>query len=144
VKVDTAGLEILDRKECLRLLCTASVGRIGFTYGALPTIQPVNFVVYCGSLIIRIGAGTKLATATRHAVVAFQADEFDLNMRTGWSVTAVGHARAVRDQSELEILRALPLSSWIHGESDHYVRIGTEVLSGRRITDTAAVLGGPR
>ena len=43
MEVDRNGLEVLDRAECLRLLGTASLGRIGLTSGALPTVLPVNF-----------------------------------------------------------------------------------------------------
>ena len=43
VEVDRSGLEILDREECLRLLATATLGRVGITNGALPAIVPINF-----------------------------------------------------------------------------------------------------
>ncbi|MBO3749286.1 pyridoxamine 5'-phosphate oxidase family protein [Streptosporangiaceae bacterium NEAU-GS5] len=39
--------------------------------------------------------------------------------RTGWSVTAVGPARAVTDPAEHARLRALPLTPWAPGEHDH-------------------------
>ncbi len=37
MQLDRNGLEILDREECLRLLEFATLGRIGFTSGALPS-----------------------------------------------------------------------------------------------------------
>ena len=34
-------VEVLDEAECLRLLTTAAIGRVAFTEGALPAVQPV-------------------------------------------------------------------------------------------------------
>jgi nitroimidazol reductase NimA-like FMN-containing flavoprotein (pyridoxamine 5'-phosphate oxidase superfamily) len=63
-------LETLDRDECLRLLATVPVGRIGLSIGALPAILPVNFAMVGSSIVIRTVVGSKLDAATRHAVVA--------------------------------------------------------------------------
>ncbi|SPL98798.1 unnamed protein product [[Actinomadura] parvosata subsp. kistnae] len=68
--------------------------------------------------------------------MAFEADEFDPGMRTGWSVTAVGHARAVTDPAEIVRLTELPLSPWAPGSRDHYIVVDAEQMSGRRITET--------
>jgi hypothetical protein len=43
MEIDRNGLEVLSRHECLRLLGTATLGRIGVTSDALPTVLPVNF-----------------------------------------------------------------------------------------------------
>ncbi|MGW3352896.1 pyridoxamine 5'-phosphate oxidase family protein [Nonomuraea rubra] len=67
-----------------------------FTDRALPAAQPVAFHLDGERIVIRTGIGSKLAAATRHAVVAFEADEFDQEERTGWSVTVIGHARAAQ------------------------------------------------
>ncbi|WP_327092490.1 pyridoxamine 5'-phosphate oxidase family protein [Nonomuraea sp. NBC_01738] len=132
--VDSSGLTILPEHECLALLGSAEIGRIVFTDRALPAVQPVNFHLDGNTLVIRTGAGSKLAAATRDAIVAFETDEFDSAARTGWSVTAVGHARAVEDPAELARLAALPLWPWAPGERDHYIVVSVERLSGRRIT----------
>ncbi|MEV0831043.1 pyridoxamine 5'-phosphate oxidase family protein [Nonomuraea rubra] len=67
-----------------------------FTDRALPAVQPVAFHLDGERIVIRTGIGSKLAAATRNAVVAFEADEFDPEERTGWSVTVIGHARGAR------------------------------------------------
>src|SRR6187401_2874753 len=64
MEIDRNGLEVLDRAECLRLLSTATLGRIGVQYGALPTVLPVNFVLDGCDIVIRTGRGTKLDAAT--------------------------------------------------------------------------------
>ena len=71
------GLDILDEDECLRLLATVPIGRVGICSGALPAILPVNFELYGRSIVFRTGRGTKLDAAVRSAVVAFQADQYD-------------------------------------------------------------------
>ncbi|MER7506087.1 pyridoxamine 5'-phosphate oxidase family protein [Nonomuraea pusilla] len=131
--LDSSGLKVLTREECLRLLSSAAIGRIVFTDRALPAVQPVNFCLDGDSIVIRTAAGSKLAAATRQAVVAFEADEFDRETRTGWSVTAVGHARAVQDPDEVARLSGLPLQPWAPGSRDHYVVVRTEQVSGRMI-----------
>ncbi|WP_084965946.1 pyridoxamine 5'-phosphate oxidase family protein [Thermoactinospora rubra] len=134
--VDGSGLRVLSRRECLELLASVPIGRIVFTDRALPAVQPVNFCLDGERVVIRTTTGSKLAAATRHAVVAFEADEFDAAERTGWSVTAVGHARAVHDPLERVRLAALPLEPWAPGERDHFIVVEVEQVSGRRITRT--------
>ncbi|MFI6317594.1 pyridoxamine 5'-phosphate oxidase family protein [Nonomuraea sp. NPDC050556] len=134
MKLDASGLQVLSPGECLHLLGSAVVGRIVFTDRALPAVQPVNFHLYGESIVIRTSIGAKLAAATHDAIVAFEADEIDPATRTGWSVTAVGHARAVRDPQEIDQLSALPLQAWAPGSRDHYIMVRIEQLSGRRIT----------
>ncbi|MEV6034165.1 pyridoxamine 5'-phosphate oxidase family protein [Nonomuraea sp. NPDC052116] len=134
MQLDSSGLQVLSREECLGLLSTTPIGRIVFTEHALPAVQPVNFHLDGRSIVIRTSIGSKLAAATRHAVVAFEADEFDSELRTGWSVTAVGQARAVTDPDEIHRLAALPLTTWAPGNRDHYIVVDAQELSGRRIT----------
>lgn len=133
MKTDSAGLQVLSREECMLLLPEVPIGRIVFTERALPAVQPVNFCLYGSDIVIRTAPGSKLAAATRDAVVAFEVDDIDVERRTGWSVTAVGHARAVYDQEEIERLSQLPLETWVPGRRDHFIVIRVEHITGRRI-----------
>ncbi|MEU8246647.1 pyridoxamine 5'-phosphate oxidase family protein [Nonomuraea sp. NPDC048916] len=134
MQLDSSGLRVLNREECLRLLSATPIGRIVFTDRALPAVQPVTFALDGENIVIRTGVGSKLAAATRHAVVAFEVDEFDTVLRTGWSVTAVGKARAVQDPVEMARLAELPLTAWAPGSRDHYIVVEAEQLTGRMIT----------
>ncbi|MEV4377356.1 pyridoxamine 5'-phosphate oxidase family protein [Streptosporangium sp. NPDC049644] len=134
MKLDSAGLEVLSRPECLELLGSVSIGRIVFTDRALPAVQPVNFVLDDETVVIRTTIGSKLAAAARDAIVAFEADDFDPSARTGWSVTAVGPARAVYESREIERLARLPLTAWAPASRDHYILVQTGHLTGRRIS----------
>ncbi|GAB3965774.1 pyridoxamine 5'-phosphate oxidase family protein [Actinoallomurus acanthiterrae] len=134
---DSGGLEILSEEECRRLISAAPLGRIVFTDRALPAIQPVNFVVARGEVVIRTSSGSKLAAAARNAVVAFEVDEFDPAIHTGWSVVIVGHARVVSENGEISHLRDLPLRTWTPNEHDYYIAIRPELISGRRLPEAA-------
>ncbi|NUW39504.1 pyridoxamine 5'-phosphate oxidase family protein [Nonomuraea rhodomycinica] len=136
MQLDSSGLQVLSDEECFGLLSAAPIGRIVFTDHALPAVQPVNFHLDGRTIVIRTSIGSKLAAATRRAVVAFEADEFDRELRVGWSVTAVGQAREVTDPDELDRLAALPLTTWAPGSRDHYIVVEAEHVSGRRITGT--------
>lgn len=131
--VDRNGLEILDRGECLRLLATATLGRIGLTSGALPTVLPVNFWFDGKRILVRTGAGTKLDAATRNAVVAFEVDDIDALSHTGWSVVITGRAEQVVDQAELARLEHAPLAHWAPFGRSNVVAIDPELVSGRRV-----------
>ncbi|SHG85196.1 pyridoxamine 5'-phosphate oxidase family protein [Streptoalloteichus hindustanus] len=139
MRYDRTGLQVLDETECLRLLGSVPVGRIAFTHDALPAVQPVTFVVHEGAVVFRTREGSKLAAATRNAVVAFEVDEFDAATRSGWNVTVVGRARVVTDPDELAALAALDLRPWAPGQRDRYVQISVELVQGRRVPGRSRV-----
>ena len=131
-QLDDNGLEVLGREECLTLLRTRPVGRIGVSSGALPVVLPVNFVVDDDRIVLRTNPGTKLSAALHDAVVAFEVDDWDTLGHRGWSVMVTGRAREARG-AELAAARALPLRPWGATPSDHYVVITIDLVSGRRI-----------
>lgn len=128
-------LEELNRRQCLDLLDTVRVGRLVFTEGGLPAVQPVNFRLWHEDLAIRVAGGPKLAAATDNQVVAFEADELDAELRDGWSVVVVGHAEPVTDIDALVELSGTFVEPWVEGQRDHFVRIRTEKMTGRRFRD---------
>ncbi|MCO6004132.1 pyridoxamine 5'-phosphate oxidase family protein [Actinoallomurus purpureus] len=129
---DSGGLEVLGREECFALLGAAPIGRIVFTDRALPAVQPVNFALSGGDIIIRTVQGSKVAAATRDAVVGFEVDDFDPVSGAGWSVVVTGQARVVSGDGELARLRALALRVWAPGDRGRYLAITPELVSGRR------------
>ncbi|HZB33276.1 MAG TPA: pyridoxamine 5'-phosphate oxidase family protein [Streptosporangiaceae bacterium] len=136
-----SGLEMLSPEECISLAATMPIGRIVFTDRALPAVQPVNFLIEDGSVIIRTTQGSKLATATRNAIVAFEIDEFDRRSQAGWSVTMIGRAQSVHDPAESARLARLPLHTWASGPQDRFIRIRPEQISGRRLPASARCTG---
>jgi nitroimidazol reductase NimA-like FMN-containing flavoprotein (pyridoxamine 5'-phosphate oxidase superfamily) len=130
---DGSALEQLSRDECLRLMESVSVGRIIYTRRALPAVELVNFALNHGDIIIRTDSGGKLAAATQHSVVAFEADRLDADQQAGWSVTAIGQSREVTDPAEIGQLQEIGLTSWVPGVREHFIRISPEILNGRRL-----------
>ncbi|MFI7680462.1 pyridoxamine 5'-phosphate oxidase family protein [Actinophytocola sp. NPDC049390] len=126
-------VDVLDRGQCLRLLGTVRVGRLVFTEDDQPAVQPVNFRLHQGHVVIRIAGGAKLAAATGNAVVAFEADELDADLHSGWSVTVVGRAGLITDVNELVEMSGTFLQPWVAGRRDHFIRILTEKVTGRRL-----------
>jgi nitroimidazol reductase NimA-like FMN-containing flavoprotein (pyridoxamine 5'-phosphate oxidase superfamily) len=145
--LDRSGLEVLDAAECIRLLAKTTIGRVIFTENALPAVRPVNFAVYEASsargarhyVIVRTADCSDLIAATRDTVVGFQADDINLEQRSGWSVSLVGRVDLVDDPEQAAALAALPLSAWDGaawdaGGTDRFLRIRIERMRGRRIS----------
>ena len=135
------AIEVLAPAECLRLLASVPVGRVGVTIDALPAVLPVNFVVSDGAIVFRTVPGTKLDAATAGAVVAFEADSYGTAPSTGgWSVLVRGVAHELTETSALAKAGTLPLESWAwDGGADRFVRIEPTVLTGRRVVGPAAL-----
>lgn len=130
---DHSRLEIISTAECLRLLSSVPLGRLVYTYGGLPAIRLVNFVVDDDTLVFSTGPGDKLRAAERGDVVAFEADDVDLERHLGWTVTAVGHLSVVTPDESTALRRTLPLHSWLPMDDPRLVRLGIESLHGRRL-----------
>ena len=130
---DGPVLEELSRAECLRLLATVTIGRISYTRQALPAVEPVNFALDDGTIVIRTDVGGKLTTAAHRAVVAFQADHLDLVLRSGWSVTVVGRCEEVAGAGDVARLDGLGLESWAPGAKNHFLRIVPAIVTGRKL-----------
>ncbi|WP_433264431.1 pyridoxamine 5'-phosphate oxidase family protein [Actinosynnema sp. CS-041913] len=129
---DSAGLQVLSREECLRLLSLTGVGRLVFTDKALPVVHPVVYVLDGESVVLRVPEGS-LTLVARDTIVAFQIDDVRPDLSKGWSVMAVGHVTEVSDEGTLTRMRELPLASRGVTGQDHYLLVALEVLSGRRI-----------
>lgn len=135
---DGQGSEDLPRDECLRLLGSVGLGRIVYTLQALPAVAVVNFAMCGGGVVFRTDGRQNLGAATRHTVVAFEADQLDPGTHSGWSVTIVGPADEITDAAEITALTALGLDPWASGQERHFVRISPEIVTGRRIDPAPA------
>jgi hypothetical protein len=130
----------LGPEEALELLGSVRFGRIVFTEHALPAVRLVNHAVLDGEILIRTHAGAALTRSLPGAsapgvVVAYEADEIDVETRTGWSVVATGYAR-VLDRAAMSdsLARALEVRPpWFQAEMSHLVVIHPEIVTGRRL-----------
>ncbi|GAA5058639.1 nitroimidazol reductase NimA-like FMN-containing flavoprotein (pyridoxamine 5'-phosphate oxidase superfamily) [Thermocatellispora tengchongensis] len=121
----------LSEAESLERLAGVSLGRLVFTYQALPDIRPVNHVLDDGHVIVRshVGAAAVSAVAGLVTVVAYEADDIDHETHLGWSVIVRGTAELVRDPLQVERYRGL-LRPWVSGHMDHVIRIKPEIVTG--------------
>ncbi|MEU6682343.1 pyridoxamine 5'-phosphate oxidase family protein [Streptomyces sp. NPDC046832] len=127
----------LDRQECLRLLAKVPVGRVVYTRQALPAVLPVNFSLDAdASVLVCTSPGSDLVRAIDGVVIAFEADEFDAATRSGWSVVVTGRATEVTDPAEHERLLQSGPSSWMPLQDAVFVRIESEMVTGRELRGT--------
>lgn len=122
----------LDRLECLRLLGSVSICRVGVTIGALPAILPVGFVLRGDLLLIGSVAGPVLRAAFADAVVAVEADQIDEADHSGWSVLVRGRSFEVTDPAQIAAAAAIGPPGWA-GSDGHLVAVHAHTVSGHRI-----------
>ena len=127
------SVEVLSEEECLLLLEREPIGRLALTAGALPVVLPVNFTLQGRTIVFASAPGLKLDAAHAGTVVCLEVDGFDVLSHGGWSVNATGRLAEITDPVQLAEARELPLSPWALSDPQHYVQLGIELLSGRRI-----------
>ena len=140
---DHAGLEILPFADCLRLLDSVPVGRVGFFADGEIVILPVNHLVDGQDVVFRHGAGSKLSSVGSKNPVSFEADSYDTRTHSGWSVLVSGFTEEVESDAAIRRLRDLGLRSWGRAADEpHWIRIRPTSVTGRRTT--GAAFGGLR
>ena len=130
--LDNAGLEVLDRAACLRLLATTGIGRIAISVKALPLILPVHYLLDGDAILVRTHQGSTLDVATRDAVVAFEADRLGATTGLVWSVLVTGQARHLDGGAAEADPRWRDLPTWAPGLPARIVAISTDHVSGRQ------------
>lgn len=84
--------------------------------------------------MFRTKNGSKLAAATRHHVVGFEADEIDQRTRTGWSVLGIGQAYEIADARRLAALAGRQPDPWTSDHTAHTISVPLHRLTGRRLS----------
>lgn len=126
----------LDPAECLHLLSSARMGRVGFCTSDGPRILPVNHRVLDGSIVFRTGLYSSVAEGTRDHIVAFEADEVDDRMTWGRSVLVVGRAQHVEESSDMATTFHRLNEPWAPGPRPVVVRIAASQITGRQFART--------
>ncbi|WP_344538417.1 pyridoxamine 5'-phosphate oxidase family protein [Actinomadura fulvescens] len=125
----------LDRDECLSLVGTTEVGRVGFDDGEGPTVFPVNFALDGECVLFRTTLTGRLyqsLTAIPDAAIriAFEVDWINQEQHIGWSVLLRGGAEAVSVEEGEKQEWPQP---WPAGEREAYVRLRPTSVCGRRL-----------
>jgi nitroimidazol reductase NimA-like FMN-containing flavoprotein (pyridoxamine 5'-phosphate oxidase superfamily) len=122
----------LTREQAMRLLRSVPMGRIAFTYHAMPAIRPVNHMVdEAGRIVIRSHEGAAIVTATdamRGTVVSYEADQIDTYARAGWTVVVTGLARIVDEPCQAADYRR-HLHPWVTGQLDYIIIIEPAIVT---------------
>jgi nitroimidazol reductase NimA-like FMN-containing flavoprotein (pyridoxamine 5'-phosphate oxidase superfamily) len=126
-------IEVLEVSECRRLLVTSNVGRLGYATPDEQRIVPLNYVVFDEHLVFRTSSENDIARFVPGRPVAFEVDDMDGFLQSGWSVLACGTA----DELPRESLRAMDVGEtpepWAEGVRPLYLRIPLTRLTGRRV-----------
>lgn len=108
-------LRDLGESECWARLGESGIGRVAMCSAQGPTVVPVNYLVDAGSVVVRTAPYTQLA-GHLDETLAFEVDDFEPDMRRGWSVLIVGPAVAIDDPDELAQMRPQQrLQPWASG-----------------------------
>ena len=127
-------LQELDQAACRDLFAEAEIARIAFRHGNVLEIFPINVVMHDEEPHFLTAPGTKLGSAASDAEVLVEADAYDEDARTGWSVIARGRAHMVINHDDLEPLMALSFEPWADlGRRGQWVRVEVEQWTGRRL-----------
>lgn len=131
---DHEGLAILPLEDCIRLLTSVPVGRIGFQADGEVVVLPVNHIVDGQTVAFRTASGSKLSAAEGQNQVVFEADDYDPGRRTGWSVVVKGLAEMVYEDAEVEALNRRGVDPWADGaDRPFWIRVRPASVSGRLI-----------
>ncbi|MGN6330140.1 MAG: pyridoxamine 5'-phosphate oxidase family protein, partial [Motilibacteraceae bacterium] len=102
---DGEGLLELPRPLCLRLLAGHDVGRLVFSAAGLPAVVPIAYLLDDESIVVRTREDSRVARHAMDTVVAFEVDELEPSVRSGWSVVVTGRTSRVGDPGELARLQ---------------------------------------
>jgi uncharacterized protein len=140
--VDNAGwslldrrgrLETLDRDECRRLLDATKVGRLGYCTDLGPRIVPMNYTLVGEAVIFRTGIDTEASHQLFDHPIAFQVDQVDEFLQTGWSVLVVGNAQPLDEESLLLPDVGQSPQPWPEGRRALVVQLPLTMMTGRRV-----------
>ena len=127
-------LRDLSPEECRARLSTHGLGRVAVSTAGGPAVVPVNYEVVDDAIVFRTAPNSAPAAAV-DTEVAFEVDHVDEAMSQGWSVLAVGPARAVTEPDAVRRLADRAHSKpWAGGARELWVSISPTQLTGRRIS----------
>jgi nitroimidazol reductase NimA-like FMN-containing flavoprotein (pyridoxamine 5'-phosphate oxidase superfamily) len=129
--------EKLGRDECLALVSTQRLGRLGVVVDGVPLVLPMGFVLDGETIVLQTNQGAKTLHAPLTSV-SFEVDHVDWEEGVGWSVLIQGIGEdistAIDDRSEA--LRSLAAHSWAPPPADRWLTIIPRTITGRRVRAT--------
>ena len=133
-RYEAVWVDDLEEDVCWSLLGLRPVGRVAFGSERGLVVLPVNHTMDGHAIVFRTGATELLECLAGGAEVAFEVDDVDSTVETGWSVLVRGECSEVVDPSEIERFGSLGLRQWAPGARTHWLRITPSWVSGRSIS----------
>ncbi|HEX7096221.1 MAG TPA: pyridoxamine 5'-phosphate oxidase family protein [Acidimicrobiales bacterium] len=134
----------MDDQQCVAHLTAASFGRLGVVVNGKPEIFPVHHAYdpVTGCVVFQTNTRTKLHAAMDWPSVAFEVDGLDPDHEWGgWSVLIVGRAEEITDREEISRAARLHPTLWGSDDSERWIRIVPEKMTGRYVTRIPAEEG---
>jgi nitroimidazol reductase NimA-like FMN-containing flavoprotein (pyridoxamine 5'-phosphate oxidase superfamily) len=128
--VDTEGHNLpLSGEECRALVRGRTIGRLGWTGSAGPTVQPVVYALVDGLIVFRTAPGTALSELADGRPACLAVDDLDEQTAVGWSVLARGTAAVAPP----ELAAGLP-APWAPGERRLVIALTPHEYTGRAVS----------
>jgi nitroimidazol reductase NimA-like FMN-containing flavoprotein (pyridoxamine 5'-phosphate oxidase superfamily) len=128
------AIEELGRDECLALMSTQRLGRLGVVVDAVPLVLPMQFALGGETVVLQTNQGAKSLHVPLTSV-SFEVDHVDWEQGLGWSVLVQGLGEdistAIDERSEA--LRSLAVHSWAPPPADRWLMIIPRAITGRRV-----------
>jgi uncharacterized protein len=97
----------------------------------------VNHVVDGHDVVFRTAYGSKLSGVEGQHLAAFEADHYNEQARSGWSVLVSGRAELVDAEDDIQRLNRRGLHPWASAvQRPFWIRIRPTSVSGRQTSGT--------
>jgi len=128
------AIEELGRDECLALMTTQRLGRLGVVIDGVPLVLPMQFALNGETVVLQTNQGAKSLHAPLTSV-SFEVDHVDWEQGVGWSVLIQGLGEDISTaiDEHSEALRSLAVHSWAPPPADRWLTIIPRVITGRRV-----------
>lgn len=124
----------LTEGRCRELLGSSHVGRVAWHSDDGLQILPVSYACHQGEIVFRTSPYGALSQLVQPTEVAFEVDELDQQLQTGWSVVVRGRTAPVREPAEMVRVWTIDgLVPWASGTRNLFIRIIPTRISGRTL-----------
>jgi nitroimidazol reductase NimA-like FMN-containing flavoprotein (pyridoxamine 5'-phosphate oxidase superfamily) len=131
---DKGVFEELGHDECLALVSTQRLGRLGVVVDGVPLVLPMGFALEGETIVLQTNQGAKTFHAPLTSV-SFEVDHVDWEQGVGWSVLiqGIGEDISTAIDERSEALRSLTTHSWAPPPADRWLTIVPRSITGRRV-----------
>lgn len=133
------GFAVLGESACWELVPTSGVGRVAWVEpdGRI-LVVPVNFGRDGHTVIIRTGGTDLREAALAGQRCAFQIDDLEPGLRSGWTVLLDGTLTEIDDEDIADRLARL-VDPWLHEPRPYVLLLQTTGISGRSLHSVGGV-----